>query len=276
MRILLKVAYDGTSYCGFQVQPNAITVEGTLKTAVEGLLNSMGIVTPVELIGASRTDSGVHALGNVVVFDADIRMDVGRVAHALNTRLPDDIRIVGSVQVPDDFHPRKTDCIKTYEYRIWHSEFENPKERLYSTHLYGKLDIDAMREAAAFIPGEKDFSSFCGAGSQAESHVRDVKSVEIIEERVGAEGCAAQKSGVEGRADSCTAPGVVTIRVKGTGFLYNMVRIIAGTLIDVGQGKKSPEDVKRIIDAKDRTLAGPTAPAKGLTLVGIEYPEARE
>lgn len=243
MRILIRVSYDGTAYSGWQIQPNATTVEGTLRQAVCSLFGA-----DIELIGASRTDAGVHALGNVAVFDVDTRIPAPKIAYALNARLSDDIRVWQSIQVEDGWHPRHNDCVKTYEYSIYNDTFENPKKRLYSHFYYGNLDVDMMREAAAYFIGEHDFNAFCSAGSQVADKVRTIYSLDVIQ---------------DGRE--------IVLRVKGNGFLYNMVRIIAGTLIKAGTGDIRPQDIPGIIESRDRQLAGPTAPARGLTLVEIDY-----
>lgn len=243
MRILIRVSYDGTAYSGWQIQPNATTVEGMLQQAVSNLFGA-----DIELIGASRTDAGVHALGNVAVFDVDTRIPAPKIAYALNARLPDDIRVWQSIQVEDGWHPRHNDCVKTYEYSIYNDTFENPKKRLYSHFYYGNLDVDMMREAADYFIGEHDFSAFCSAGSQVADKVRTIYSLDVIQ---------------DGRE--------IVLRVKGNGFLYNMVRIIAGTLIKAGTGDIRPQDIPGIIESRDRQLAGPTAPARGLTLVEIDY-----
>ena len=248
MRVLLRVAYDGTAYCGWQAQPNGITVEEVLTAAVRELF-----AQDIDLIGASRTDSGVHAMGNVAVFDVETRMPAEKIAYALNARLPEDIRIRESIEVPDGFHPRHTDCVKTYEYRIYHDRFENPKERLYSCFDYGSFDIAAMRTVCPILCGTHDFTAFCAAGSQTEDKHRTIYELEVLEE----------------------GP-ILTIRVTGNGFLYNMVRIIAGTLIKVGKGQMSAETIRQALKTGDRRLAGPTAPAKGLTLMRIYYPELGE
>ncbi len=243
MRVLLRVAYDGTKYSGWQIQPNAVTVENVLIEALEGLFGKK-----VEIIGASRTDAGVHAYGNVAVFDTDTKMPAEKISYALNQRLPEDVRVQESVEVEADFHPRHRDCVKTYEYRIWNDRFESPLNRLYSHFYYGKLDVDAMKEACGHFVGEHDFTSFCSAGSQVVDKVRAIYSLDVKRE-----------------------DRLITIRVTGNGFLYNMVRIIAGTLLRVGEGKIKPSEIPAIIDGKDRNLAGPTAPAKGLALVEIKY-----
>lgn len=249
-RVLLSTAYDGTNYCGWQVQKNGETIESVLNRTLSALFGR-----EITVIGASRTDSGVHALGNVAVFDTDARMPAEKIAYALNSRLPEDIRIQRSFEVPSDFHPRKTLCIKTYEYRILNREFELPSERMNSYFFRRKLDVGRMQAACPYFLGEHDFKSFCSVHTQAESTVRTIYSLEA----------AAQELDSQGR--------LIRIRVTGNGFLYNMVRILAGTLIQVGLGTYAPEDMKAMLEACDRQAAGPTAPAKGLTLIGMRYPE---
>lgn len=242
-RIRLKVAYDGTNYHGWQLQPNGITIESELNRCLSQILGE-----DIRVTGASRTDSGVHALGNVAVFDTCARMPADKVAYALNQRLPEDIRIQKSEQVPSHWHPRRCVSRKTYEYKIYRAEFPLPQRRLYSLFTYHELDVQRMREAAACLEGEHDFKSFCQVNTQVESTVRTIYSITIWEE------------GQE-----------LTIRVCGSGFLYNMVRIITGTLLEVGRGRLSAKDIPTILDQKDRSSAGPTAPAHGLTLISIEY-----
>ncbi|ODM08909.1 tRNA pseudouridine(38-40) synthase TruA [Eisenbergiella tayi] len=247
-RVMLTVAYDGTNYHGWQLQSNGISIEEVLNRCLTELLKE-----PVQVIGASRTDSGVHAFGNIAVFDTRARMPGDKFSYALNQRLPEDIRIRGSREVSLTFHPRKTDSIKTYEYRILNEEFPNPVKRLYSHFTYLPLDEKKMNEGAKFLIGEHDFKSFCSVNAQVESTVRTIYSCEV------------QREGTE-----------VVIRISGGGFLYNMVRIIAGTLMDVGNGKYPPETVADILKAKERTAAGPTAPARGLTLISYEFPELKD
>lgn len=242
-RVKLTVAYDGTSYCGWQIQNNGITIEEMLNRALSELLKE-----PVIVIGASRTDSGVHAEGNVAVFDTENRMPAERICFALNQRLPDDIRVLKSEEVPPDWHPRKQNCVKTYEYRILNRKIDMPTLRLYSLFCYCPLDVDKMRGAVSYLVGEHDFKSFCTVRTQTEDTVRTIYSLDV---------------------DKCGD--MITIRVSGSGFLYNMVRIIAGTLIKVGMGVYPPEHVEEIMDARNRQAAGQTAPAKGLTLVSLDY-----
>ena len=250
-RILLITAYDGTNYCGWQVQKNGETIEGVLNRELSRLFGA-----EIAVIGASRTDSGVHALGNVAVFDTEARMPADKVAYALNSRLPGDIRIQRSLEVPSDFHPRRTACVKTYEYRILNREFELPSERLNSYFFRRELDVERMKAACPYFLGEHDFKSFCSIHTQAETTVRTIYSLEVLEEELPDLG---------GRR--------IRIRVIGNGFLYNMVRILAGTLIQVGLGAYAPEDMEPMLMACDRQAAGPTAPAQGLTLIGMKYPE---
>lgn len=242
-RVRLIVAYDGTAYHGWQVQDNGITIESELNRCLSALLGE-----EIRVIGASRTDSGVHAMGNVAVFDTESRMPAEKVSYALNQRLPEDIRIQKSEEVAPDWHPRHCGSRKTYEYRIYRGEFPMPVKRLYSYFTYRPLDVEAMRRAAGYLVGEHDFKSFCQAGAQVESTVRTVHGLEVEEQ--GAE---------------------LVIRVCGNGFLYNMVRIIAGTLLEVGQGKRTPESMEETLAAQDRAAAGPTAPACGLTLIKYEW-----
>lgn len=242
-RVRITVAYDGTNYHGWQLQDNGITIEAELNRCLTELLGE-----EIKVIGASRTDSGVHALGNVAVFDTVNRMPAKKISYALNQRLPEDIRIQKSEEVADDWHPRHCESRKTYEYRIYRGEFPMPVKRLYSHFVYTPLDVGKMREAAAYLEGEHDFKSFCQTGAQVESTVRTLYSLWVEEQ------------------DSD-----LVIRVCGNGFLYNMVRIIAGTLIEVGQGKREPESMLEVLSALDRGAAGPTAPANGLTLVKYEF-----
>ena len=242
-RVKLVVAYDGTEYQGWQVQPLGDTIEGELNRALTQLLGEK-----IQVIGASRTDSGVHALCNVAVFDTDTRIPAEKISYALNQRLPEDIRIQSSEEVPSDFHPRHCESRKTYEYRIVNREFPLPTKRLYAYFTYVPLDVEKMKQAAAYLVGEHDFKSFCSTAVVVESTVRTTH--ELTVERQQEE---------------------IIIRVSGNGFLYNMVRIIAGTLMEAGRGNLKPEQIKDILDAKDRQAAGPTAPACGLTLVKYEF-----
>ena len=243
-RVRLFVAYDGTDYCGWQVQPNGITVEEVLNRELGRLTGE-----DIHIIGASRTDSGVHALMNVAVFDTDSSIPPERMAYALNQRMPEDIVITKSDEVGADWHPRYQDNVrKTYEYHIYNAPILNPLKRKYSAFVSFPMDVEKMRRGAAYLVGEHDFVSFCNVRTNVSDTVRTVEDVTVTED--GAD---------------------IVIRITGNGFLYNMVRIIAGTLIRVGRGFYEPEKVREILEKKKRTAAGVTAPACGLVLVEIEY-----
>lgn len=244
-RIKLTVAYDGTDYCGWQIQKNGVTVEEVLNQALSRLTGEKITVT-----GASRTDAGVHARGNVAVFDTDTRIPAERIAYAVNALLPEDVVVVRSEEVPAGWHPRKCVSVKTYEYRILNREFPDPVRRRDTYFVPFPLSLERMRRAADYLKGTHDFKSFCSAQTTVEDTVRTIYELEV------------EQSG-----------DLFTIRVRGNGFLYNMVRIIAGTLAGVGRGYFEPGEVERMLEEKDRTKAGVTAPPQGLTLVGIEYGE---
>ena len=328
-RILLSVAYDGTDYAGFQAQKSGVpTIEGELNRALTELTG-----VPVEVIGASRTDSGVHARCNLAVFDTESRIPPEKFAHAINVRLPDQICVQTSMEVPADFHPRRCSTVKTYEYRIWNAQMPDPMRRLYTYFSRYRFDIDKMREAAAYLVGEHDFKSFCSTYTSAKTTVREVLAVEVEEILPGyetalpgseialpgsetalpgsetalpgseialpgseialpgseialtgsditltdSENVSDSRSDAGPGSDSVSSaarmPREIVIRVTGRGFLYNMVRIIAGTLMEVGRGAKTPDQIPGILSACDRRAAGPTAPACGLTLVRYEILE---
>lgn len=242
-RVKLIVAYDGTNYQGWQIQKNGVTIEEMLNRALRDLTGE-----EIHVLGSSRTDAGVHAMGNVAVFDTSARMPGEKFVYALNQRLPEDIRIQHSCEVPMDFHPRYQKTTKTYEYRILNREFPLPSFRLNTHFFYRPLDEKRMQQAAEYLKGEHDFQSFCAAGAQVKTTVRTIYELKVTRDGE-----------------------LITIQITGNGFLYNMVRIIAGTLMKIGQGEWEPEYIKEILEAKDRKKAGPTAPAKGLTLMEICY-----
>ena len=244
-RIMIKVAYDGTDFHGWQFQKGQRTVEGVLNEALTETLKE-----DIEVIGASRTDAGVHSMGNIAVFDTCGRIPAEKVPYALNQKLPGDVRVVAGYDVAPDFHPRKCDTKKTYEYHIFCSPFDNPLKSRYAHWTYESLDENRMDEAGKYLEGEHDFTSFCSVNTQSESKVRTIYNVNV------------RRAGDE-----------IIISVTGSGFLYNMVRIIAGNLMEVGSGKKEPESIKQILEAKGRTAGGITAPAKGLVLKEYEFIE---
>lgn len=266
-RVMLTVAYDGTAYRGWQIQTGQETIEGVLNRCIGELTGET-----VEVIGASRTDSGVHAMGNLAVFDTQSLIPAEKFSYALNQRLPEDIRIQNSEEVAVDFHPRHCSSRKTYEYRIYNAPFALPVKRLYSYFTYVPLDVERMRQGAAFLVGEHDFKSFCSVDTQAQTTVRRIDSVEVWEEGTfGIKYAPADENAHTDGTKEAQMGREIVIRVAGRGFLYNMVRIIAGTLMEVGRGRIPPERVKDILAACDRQAAGPTAPACGLTLVGYEF-----
>ncbi|WP_026834496.1 tRNA pseudouridine(38-40) synthase TruA [Eubacterium xylanophilum] len=250
MRVKLVIAYDGTNYHGWQIQNNGETIQGKIVEAIKSVTGQL-----VEVIGASRTDAGVHAYGNVAIFDIESRIPAEKFAGALNSYLPDDIRIVESSLVTDDFNPRFVKGVKTYEYRIFNAPYDLPTITGHSQYVRYDMDTELMRKAATEFVGEHDFSAFCSAGSQVKSKVRNVRSVEILSEKV----------------DYARDAKLIRIRVTGDGFLYNMVRIMAGTLVEIGCGRRSIGDLREALKTGERTKAGRTAPAKGLTLMEIKY-----
>ena len=215
--------------------------------SVNGTLSEL-LKEPVCVIGASRTDSGVHALGNVAVFDTESRIPAERFSYALNQRLPKDIVVVKSDEVDLNWHPRYQDTLKTYEYHIINTKVPIPTERLYNYFVSFDLDVGQMRRGAAYLEGEHDFAPFCCIRTNAKTTVRTITDLQILQ------------SGEH-----------ITIRITGNGFLYNMVRIIAGVLVRVGRGFYGPEKVKELLEGGERTREAVTAPPQGLCLMEIRY-----
>ncbi|WP_069998813.1 tRNA pseudouridine(38-40) synthase TruA [Cellulosilyticum sp. I15G10I2] len=242
-RFKLIVAYDGTNYHGFQKQNNALSIQEVLEKSIAAIIQQ-----PVEVIGAGRTDTGVHARGQCCVFDAETSIPVYNLIKAINSKLPKDIVVKNMEVVSGDFHPRYGAKHKTYRYQILNSKIRDPFSYKYAYFYPYELDISLMREAAEYIVGEHDFKCFCSAGSSVNSTVRTVYDLQVTQQ-----------------------DDLITIEICGNGFLYNMVRIIAGTLIQVGSNKLPAEAVKNIIASKDRGLAGPTAPPEGLMMLKIDY-----
>ncbi|MCL2752772.1 MAG: tRNA pseudouridine(38-40) synthase TruA [Defluviitaleaceae bacterium] len=245
MGILLKVAYDGTNYAGWQIQKNDITVHGVLHDAIKQILNG----SDFSLLGASRTDAGVHALGQCVhLMPENLNIPVERLPYALNSVLPKDIAVLDSKIVSDDFHPIRDAISKTYIYKIWNKAYRNPLLHNYSAHISKGLDVELMQESCIHFVGKHDFAAFCATGSSVKTTVREIFSLKIS-----------------------NSNGLIEIFVNGNGFLYNMVRIIAGTLVEVGLGKINPNTIPAIIASCDRNKAGRTMPPQGLTLIEVEY-----
>ena len=246
MNYLLTLAYDGTNYCGFQVQPNGRSVAAAFQDALEAVLGSRP-----DIKGCSRTDAGVHALGFMLNFHADTRIPVEKLPLALNQHLPPDIRVLAARVVPEDFHARYAAHTKTYLYRIHNSPIDSPFDEKYYTRVPRRLDTAKMNTAARRFVGKHDFLALCAAGSSAAAHGDTVRTITAC--------------GVERKGDE------VEITVTADGYLYNMVRILAGTLCEVGAGRMQPEDIPGILASRDRHKAGPTLPAKGLFLKSVEY-----
>ena len=245
-RIKLTVAYDGTNYCGWQVQPNGITIEEVLNKAICTLTGE-----EIAVIGASRTDSGVHAMGNIAVFDTGSRIPAERFSYALNQRLPEDIVVTKSEEVSLDWHPRYQNSLKTYEYHILNTKTPVPTKRLYNCFVSFDLDVNRMRQGVQYLLGEHDFAAFCCIRTNAKTTVRTVTDLQIQQNPL--------------------KPEEITIRITGNGFLYNMVRIIAGVLIRVGRGFYEPEKVLELLEGRERKKEAVTAPPQGLCLMEIVY-----
>lgn len=246
--IRIIIEYDGTNYVGWQRQRGLLTVQGALEDA----LRRLTCAPPdkeVKVNGASRTDAGVHAISQVGNFLTQSLSPARAMMNGLNFFTPDDIVIKEADDVPLDFDPRRHSKSKTYLYRIINHAHPSAILRNFSWHVFQPLNVPRMREAAVDILGEKDFTSFCSAESDAEHAVREVTSFEIFER----------------------GNGIIEFEVKGRAFLRHMVRIMAGTVVAVGKGRLKPTDIKRIIAAKDRRRAAITAPPQGLFLVKVEY-----
>lgn len=250
MKILMKIGFLGTNYSGYQVQPNAITVQGTLQDAIERIFGKK-----YPLTGCSRTDSGVHANEFFCTVELDdytgsLTNNVARIPAAMNSVLPADISVFDVKRVDDSFHVRYNVKYKEYEYLIWNRRTKNPFYADRAYHYPHPLNISKMVEAAEFFCGRHDFSSFMSSGSSVEDTVREIKYCIINEDN-----------------------GFIKIKIAADGFLYNMVRIITGTLIAVSENKISPKYINEIIIAQNRKLAGPTAPAHGLYLNKVIFKE---
>ncbi|WP_055105095.1 tRNA pseudouridine(38-40) synthase TruA [Paenibacillus ihumii] len=251
--LLMTVCYDGSNYYGFQTQPGGNTIQDCLEAAIQNLTGET-----VKIHGSGRTDAGVHARAQPFHFLTSSQIPVERWCLALNGRLPADIRITSAKEVELDFHARRSAKRKTYRYTINANRFTDVFQRSYQLHHPGKLDVDAMREGLSFLLGTHDYTSFASRHSTKASHVRTIDETRIEVDRSMA---------VPGTRDQ----GVIHLYISGNGFLQHMVRIIVGTLLEVGQGKRPPEQMKQILEAKDRKAAGPTAESKGLMLWSVEY-----
>ena len=240
----LTVQYDGTRYRGWQVQGNTDqTIQGKLEAVISRLTGE-----PVEIHGSGRTDAGVHALGQVANVKLSRPAEPDQLLRQINRYLPEDIAVVELSPAPPRFHARLNAVSKSYRYRIWNSAIPNVLERHYLTPFPEPLDVDAIRQAASYLVGTHDFRSFCGLKRFKKSTVRTIFSIEVTQ------------SGPE-----------LTLQFCGNGFLMRMVRILTGTLLEVGTGQRTPEQIPAILAAQDRTAAGPAMPPQGLTLLEVSY-----
>lgn len=243
----MVLAYDGTNYAGWQVQEGqgwVMTVQGTVEKALSLITGEEGI----RVTGAGRTDAGVHARGQVIHFDTESRIPINRFPVALNSVLPPDIRAYEAAEVAGDFHARYHAKEKTYRYTIDCGPVPDVFLRNYASYVPYQLNLPAMQEAAKAFLGTHDFRSFCASGSSVKNFVRTIRDLKI-----------------------CQSDFLIYVNITADGFLYNMVRIIVGTLLEVGRGKLPAGCIGELINAHDRSLAGPTAPAKGLCLEHVAY-----
>lgn len=242
--IKITTEYDGSRYKGFQRLKDS---ENTIQGKLESVLSKMAD-EKIEVIGSGRTDMGVHARNQVANFKTNSNLSIKKINEYLNKYLPEDIVIKNIEEVDDRFHSRYNAKQKVYLYKINNSKNQDVFLRKYSTHIERKLDIDLMKKASEYLVGEHDFTSFASSKSKKKSNVREIYSITINKNK-----------------------DIIDIFVEGNGFLYNMVRIIVGALIDVGLHKKTPEDIKIMLDERDRSKASDTAPAKGLYLYSVKY-----
>lgn len=242
MRIKLVIEYDGTDFCGWQIQKNGKTVQQELETAIKKVTGE-----EVKVVGSGRTDSGVHAYGQVAHFDTQKNIGADRFAYAINGHLSDGVRVLSSCEVSEDFHARYSAKSKTYEYKLYISPIERPLKNKYALRV-DALDIDLIKKGAELIEGEHDFKCFCASGSDVESTVRTVYGINIVQ--VGSD---------------------VTVSVTGNGFLYNMVRMIVGALKALSDGKITLQDIKNSLESGERLKNTATLPAKALTLKDVVY-----
>ncbi len=242
--IKMAIKYDGSRYKGFQrLKDNDLTIQGKIEAVLSKMTDE-----EIEIIGSGRTDMGVHAYGQVVNFKTNSTISIEKMKTYLYEYLPEDIVVKNIEEVDERFHSRYNAKSKVYLYKIYNGKYHDPFLRKYTTHITKELDIEAMKKASQYLIGEHDFTSFASSKSKKKSNVRTIYSISISKK-----------------------DDIIDIYIEGNGFLYNMVRIIAGALIDVGVNRKSPEDIKVMLENKDRVSASDTAPAKGLYLYKVSY-----
>lgn len=243
----LTIAYDGTAYCGWQIQPNGISIQEIIQEKASIISRNK-----IRLVGSGRTDAGVHALGQVANFYSPYIPDLYRFQGSLNALLPPDIRILNTVEVDNTFHAQYSPISKTYHYHLHLDHVEDPFKRLYRLHVRNKIDLNLLKESAALLIGTHDFTSFANEshlGSACRDPIRTLLRLELVEQ-----------------------PGGARLEFEGDGFLYKMVRNLVGTLLEIATGKRFKEDLLIILAAKDRKFAGQAAPPHGLFLMKVEYP----
>jgi tRNA pseudouridine38-40 synthase len=240
----ITLAYEGTDLVGWQRQASGTSVQGLIEDVLEQLEGR-----PVTVHGAGRTDAGVHALGQVASFALERSITPAVLRQAMNAHLPRTIRVLNAAAVHPEFHARFDARTKTYRYRIWHSPVMNPFERAFALHVIGPLNLEAMSAAARMLEGRHDFAAFQATGGTVKDTEREVTSCRLI----------------------CSRDRLVLLEITGTGFLRHMVRAIVGSLIEIGRGRGDAAWLAGVLESRDRTHAGPTVPAHGLFLVGVEY-----
>ena len=241
--IKLTIEYDGKDFDGWQKQPNKLNIQGEIERAIESITGEK-----VELIASGRTDAGVHAMGQVANFKTSSNISIEKIPIAINSQVKNSIRIHNAEEVDEKFHSRYNCKKKTYRYVIDNSKYGSAIYRNISYHIPMKLNVDEMKKAIKYFEGEHDFKAFKSSGTSSKSSVRTIYNANIVTEGTS-----------------------IGIDLTGNGFLYNMVRIIVGTLVDVGLGKIKADDIPEIIESKDRTKAGKTLPPQGLMLLSVEY-----
>lgn len=249
--IKLTIEYDGTNYCGWQKQKTRRKQNPSIQRILESCLKKI-LKHKVNLIASGRTDSGVHAIGQVANFKTTSKIATKIMMSALNGNLPQDIRILRVEGVPLEFHSRYSVRSKIYRYYLLNQSFKSPFFDSYSYWFKFSLDINLMKKAASYLTGRYDFKALCASGSSVEDTIRTIKKISISKLKIF----------------NCN---MICIEIESDGFLYNMVRNIIGTLIEVGRGRFSPKHIKKIIKSRNRSLAGPCVPAKGLFLVKVKY-----
>jgi len=243
MNVKIVLEYDGTRYHGWQRQKNGLSIQEVLEKAISSITGEK-----INVIGAGRTDAGVHALGQVANFTTNTRIPIEKLPYAINSKLPEDIVVKDAQIVPESFHATKSAKGKIYVYSILNSSFPSPLLRFYSYFFPLELNLEAMKRAAGYFIGVHDFSSFRASGSEVKTSVREIRRLEVNKNQE-----------------------LVTIEIEANGFLYNMARIIAGTLLDVGISKLDPREIPDIIKSRDRNKAGRTLPPQGLCLKEVIY-----